>query len=111
MLPNFYSISLSARVTMVFAGPGKFGSHLKDRFGKLIRYPKFSPPMKFQVEKHVLPFHLLDYVPAPYVHDEMNFEFSYEKRLTSYEIESRCLVLQIFFPVLFVFIPASVLYV
>jgi len=72
---------------MVYVGPDKFGINLRGWFGEIIHYPQFIPKMKFVIEKHVLSFHLFDYVPTSWVHDEANFEFSYEKWLTHDEIE------------------------
>jgi len=84
-LKDFYGVSLGSWVTMVFVGASKFGIHLKDRFGRMISTPKFIPSMRFQIEKQVNPFHTFDVLPSPFVHDELNFRFSYEKRLTGDE--------------------------
>lgn len=80
-LKDFYAVSLGAWVTMVFVGMSKFGILLKDRFERRLTTPKFSPIVRFQLEKHVTPFHNFDVLPSPFVHDDSNFEFSYEKRL------------------------------
>jgi len=84
-LEDFYGVSLGSWVTMVFVGASKFGIQLKDRFGRKVSTPKFTPSMRFQLEKIVTPFHNFDVLPSPFVHDEFNFEFSYEKRLTGDE--------------------------
>jgi hypothetical protein len=84
-LKDFYGVSLGSWVTMMFVGDSKFGIHLKDRFGRKISTPKFTPTMKFQIEKLATPFHNFDVLPSPFVHDELNFEFSYEKRLSGDE--------------------------
>lgn len=42
-LKDFYNVSLGSWVTMVFVDMGKFGIHMKDRFGRKISTPKFTP--------------------------------------------------------------------
>jgi len=94
-LRDFYNICFGAWVTMVFVRPGKFGINLKDRFGKLKRYPKFTPPMKFVIEKQVLPFHQLEMILVPFVHNDVNFEHKCEKRLTQDDVDSGFLVIDV----------------
>jgi len=77
-LKDFYDVCLGSWVTMVFVGMGKFVIHLKDRFRRKISTPRFTPPMIFQLEKQVVPFHNFDVLPSPFVHDQINFENSYE---------------------------------
>lgn len=50
--------------------------------------PKFNPPVKFEIEKEAISFHAFNVAPTPFTHDETCFEFSYEKKLTSEEIDS-----------------------
>jgi hypothetical protein len=88
----FYGLRLGAWVGMVFLGNGKFAITLKDKFDKHIPYPKFTPHVKFELEKHVMPFHLPNYVPTPFTHDQENFQFPYSKKLSAHELETRWLV-------------------
>ena len=76
----------------VFVVLGKFKIRIKDRFCKLICYTRFNPPMKFLIEKNALPINVFLAVPSPFVHDLMNFQFTYEKKLTFDEIDYGCLV-------------------
>ncbi|KEH32328.1 uncharacterized protein [Medicago truncatula] len=89
----FYGLRLGAWVGMVFLGNGKFAITLKDRFDKHIPYPKFTPHVKFELEKHVMPFHLPNYVPTSFTHDQENFQFPYSKKLSAHELETRWLML------------------
>ena len=84
----FFNVRLGSWVSMVYVGRGKFGIYLKDRFGGRISTPRFNPPMKFELERQMLPFHEFDVLPSPFAHDNFNFEFSYEKRLTADDYES-----------------------
>lgn len=54
-LRDFYDINLGSWVTVVYVGLGKFGMNIKDRFGNLIRYPSFVPPMKFNIDREFMP--------------------------------------------------------
>lgn len=91
-LKDFYNVSLGSWVTMVFVDMGKFGIHMKDRFGRKISIPKFTPLMKFELGKKVLPFQKFDVLSSPFVHDDFNFEFSYEKISTFDEYDVGCVV-------------------
>lgn len=57
-----------------------------------MRCPSFSPPMKFRLDKSVVPVHLFNDVPRPFTHNEFNFQVTYEKTLTAAEIETGYLV-------------------
>jgi len=57
-----------------------------------MRIPKFNPPMKFVIERNGEPLNLFDDIPLPFAHNEFNFQLTYEKRLTSEEINSGYLV-------------------
>ncbi|XP_039683194.1 uncharacterized protein [Medicago truncatula] len=78
---------------MFFVGESKFEITLEDRFRRRMANPRFTPSMKFEIDKDMLPFLMIDDVPRPYVHDPMNFQFSYEKKLTGDEIDSGWLIL------------------
>ncbi|KEH41262.1 hypothetical protein MTR_1g047540 [Medicago truncatula] len=77
-LRDFYKLTLGSWISMVW---------------QKIRNPVFTPSMKFMIDRSWLPFQMMDAVPTPYAQDEMSFQFSYEKRLTSDEIKSGWLVL------------------
>jgi hypothetical protein len=68
-LREFYNVSLGAWVTVVFVGNGKFKIRMKDRFGKTIRYPTFSPPMKFVVDRNDVYPNMIHGFPSPFEHD------------------------------------------
>lgn len=91
-LRDFYKISLGCWVSMFFVGESKFEITLEDRFRRRMANPRFTPSMKFEIDRDMLPFLMIDAVPRPYVHDPMNFQFSYEKKLTGDEIDSGWLV-------------------
>lgn len=91
-LKDFFNVRLGSWVSMVYVGRGKFGIYLQDRFGGKIATPKFNPPMKFELERQMLPFHEFDVLPSPFAHDNFNFEFSYAKRLTTDDYESGSVV-------------------
>lgn len=57
-----------------------------------MRYPSFSPPMKFRLDKNVVPVHLFNDVPRPFTHNEFNFQVTYEKTLSAAELETGYLV-------------------
>jgi hypothetical protein len=91
-LSDFYNIPRGGWVTIVFVGDGRFNIRVQDRFGKKIRCPTFSPPMKFCVDRNAIPITLFNVVPAPFVHDELNFQHTYEKILDSFESNAGVLV-------------------
>jgi len=91
-LCDFYNILLGAWVTIVFLGDGRFNIRVRNRFGKKRRCPTFSPPMQFFVDRNVIPITLFNFVPAPFVHDEVNFQHTYEKSLDSDEMNAGVLV-------------------
>jgi hypothetical protein len=91
-LRDFYKISLGCWVSMVFVGGSKFEITLEDRWRRKMAIPRFTPSMRFEIDKDMLPFLMIDAVPRPYVHDPMNFQFSYEKKLTGCEVDSGWLV-------------------
>jgi len=45
--------------------------------------------MIFKLEKQVVPFNNFDVLPSPFVHDQINFSCSYEKKLTSEDYDGR----------------------
>jgi hypothetical protein len=67
---DFYGVVPGAWVTIVFVGNGKFAITLKDRFGRTMPSPKFTPAVKFEVEKQVLPFHVFNVVQYRVKHIE-----------------------------------------
>jgi hypothetical protein len=67
---DFYGIVPGAWVTIVFVGNGKFAITLKDRFGRTMPSPKFTPAVIFEVEKQVLPFHVFNVVQYRVKHIE-----------------------------------------
>jgi len=50
----------------------------------------------FSFKKNALTVNLYDVVPAPFMHDQMNFQMSYKKTLTSDEVNSGFLVSDLF---------------
>jgi len=93
---DFYKIGLGSWITIVFMGNGKFDIRIKNRFGKRIRYPTFTPPMEFRVEHNVVPVTPDWVVPRPFIHDEFNFQLTYEKRLHVDDVTSGFLVILFF---------------
>jgi hypothetical protein len=91
-LRDFYHLSLGDRVILVFVTNGKFNIRLRDRFGGKVRCPKFCPSMKFSLDKNGVHFHLGNVFPVPFMHDEFNFQFIYEKRIYADELHSGFLV-------------------
>jgi len=74
---------------MVSVGMDKFVIHLKDRFRRNTSISGFTPLMIFKLEKQVVPFNNFDVLPSPFVHDQINFSCSYEKKLTSEDYDGR----------------------
>lgn len=85
---DFYKVQFGAWVTIVFMGNGRFGIRIKNRFGKRIRCPTFNPPMNFRVHRNAVPVTLDWFVPRPFMHDEVNFQLTYEKKLAVADVES-----------------------
>lgn len=85
---DFYNLPLGSWVTLVFVGLVKFKISIKNRHDIKVRIPTFSPPMKFSIDKS----NLSTFAPRPFTHNEFNFQVTYEKTLTSAEIESGILV-------------------
>ncbi|KEH33753.1 hypothetical protein MTR_3g452180 [Medicago truncatula] len=95
-LRDFYKIKLGAWVTMVFVGNGRFEISLEDRVGDKIQSPIFNPPMNFVIDRSWLPFQMMDAVPTAYVHSDISFLYSYEKKLSATELDSGWMVLAFF---------------
>jgi len=55
---------------------------------------RFTPPMIFKLEKQVVPFNNFDVLPSPFVHDQINFSCSYEKKLTSEDYDGGYVVIK-----------------
>ena len=91
-LRDFYNVTLGSWVVMVFVGLGRFEITMKDRFGRKIRVPRFSPSMRFEVDRNLIHFLMNNIVPEPFEHDQFSFQFSYEKRMTGEEIDSGWMV-------------------
>jgi len=91
-LRDFYKISLGCWVSMFFVSDNKFEITLEDRFRRRMTIPRFTPSMKFEIDRDMLHFLMIDVVPRRYIHDPMNFQFSYEKKLTGDEVDSGYLV-------------------
>jgi len=85
---DFYNIHFGAWVTIVFVGAGRFNIRVSNRFGKRILHPTFNPPMRFKVHRDAIPVTLDQVVPKPFVHNEMNFQVTYEKRLCAGELDT-----------------------
>lgn len=82
---------------MMFTGNGQFGINVLDRAGRVVDPPFFIPPMKFEIEKTIVPTFVPQGVPVTteilsFHHDEMNFQISWEKVLTVYDVSSGFLV-------------------
>ena len=82
-LVDLYDIRLGAWITMNFVGLGRFTINLKDMVGWMIIYPKFDPPMRIVVERVDVNGYVPNGILPPYQHCHVNFQFSYEKRLSS----------------------------
>ena len=50
-LQDFYKLTLGSWISMVFVGYGRFEISLKDRFGRKILNPVFTPSMKFVIDR------------------------------------------------------------
>lgn len=94
-LCDFYRLKLGAWISIVFVGNGRFNIKVRNRLGKKICVPLFSPPMEFYVYRNVVPITLFNVVPAPFVHDELNFQHTYEKMLDADEMNAGILVIYI----------------
>lgn len=92
-LRDFYKLNLGAWITIVWMGNGRFDIRVKNRFGKRVRYPTFTPPMEFRVEHNPAPVVVDWFVPRPFMHDEFNFQLTYEKKLGYEDIAFGCLEL------------------
>lgn len=71
---DFYKIQFDSWITIVFMGNGRFNIRIKNRWGKRIRYPTFTPPMKFRVERNAVQVTPDWFVPRPFMNDELNFQ-------------------------------------
>lgn len=109
-LIDFYNIYFGAWVMLVFHGLGRFNIRIKNRFGKTLRYPQFNPSVNFTVEKNAIPVNMPNIVPRPFVHDEMNFQLTYEKKLEADEINAGFLVSLKFPPIFFYTLSMIVIY-
>lgn len=94
---DFYNVRLGGTIVMVFTGNGQFGINVLDRAGCVVDPPFFIPPMKFEIEKTIVPAFVPQGVPVTteilsFHHDEMNFQISWEKVLTVYDVSSGFLV-------------------
>lgn len=79
-------------MTLAFVGLSKFQIRLRDRFGKKMCVPQFTPLMKFEKDRNFLPFLHNNVVLMPFVYAQMNFQFSYRKKLDGNEVDSGWLV-------------------
>jgi hypothetical protein len=86
---DFYGIALGALVTMVYVGNSRFGIKLRDKFGVHVRCPRFTIPIKFEVDKAVI---ANNFMPLPFTHEAGDFEFCHEKLLDYDEVETGWLV-------------------
>jgi hypothetical protein len=94
---DFYNVRLGGTIVMVFTGNGQFGINVIDRAGRIINPPFFIPPMKFEIYKTIVPPFVYQGVPVTteilsFHHDEMNFQISWEKVLTKFDVTSGFLV-------------------
>jgi hypothetical protein len=89
---DFYKLQLGAWITIVWMGNGRFDIRVKNRFGKRVRCPTFTPPMEFKVERNVVPVVVDWFVPRPFSHDGYNFQLTYEKKLGCEDVMSGYLV-------------------
>lgn len=92
-LSDFYNFKLGSWVTIVFVGDGRFNIRVRNRGGRKIRCPEFSPPMQFLVDRNAIPITLFNVVPSPFSHDELNFQHTYDKKLDSDEMNDGFLVI------------------
>ena len=94
---DFYNVRLGGTIVMVFTGNGQFGINILDRAGRVVNPPFFIPPMKFEIQKTIVPAFVYQGVPVTteilsFHHDDMNFQISWEKLLTGYDVSSGFLV-------------------
>jgi hypothetical protein len=80
-LRDFYKLQLGAWITIVWMGNGRFDIRVKNKFGKRVWYPTFTPPMEYRVQHNVVPVVVDRFVPRPFLHGEFNFQLTYEKKL------------------------------
>ena len=90
---DFYNVRLGGTIVMVFTGNGQFGINILDRAGRVVNPPFFNPPMKFEIQKTIVPAFVYQGVPVTteilsFHHDDMNFQISWEKLLTGYDVSS-----------------------
>jgi len=88
---DFYNVYLGGWVIMVFIGLGQFGINVVNRLGHVVDPLYFLPPMKFEIEKSIVPPFVYDGVPITieilsFHHDDMNFQINYEKDLTKHDV-------------------------
>lgn len=82
---------------MVFTGLGQFGIDVVNRLGCVVDPPSFLPPIKFEIERSIIPPFVYDGVPITteiltFRHDEMNFQLNYKNDLTKYDVKFGFLV-------------------
>jgi len=75
---DFYGSCFGAWGTMAIVTLGKFRINLKDRVSRRISYPEFNTPIEFVVEIVCVVDYVLNCIPPPYQHGDVNFIFSYE---------------------------------
>jgi len=70
---------------MIYVGLSQIEINLKDKVGRTITNHKFDPSIKFVVEKVDVIDLVFNSILPPHQHDMVNFQFSYEKKLSPYE--------------------------
>lgn len=78
-IPDFYDVRLGGTIVMVFTGAGQFGINVINRSGRVVDPPLFIPPMKFEIEKTIVPSFAHEGVSVTseilsFHHDESNFQ-------------------------------------
>ena len=97
-LRDFYDIGLGAWFSLVFTGLGRFLIRkIKTRVKRIVTIPVFVPPMRFSIDKCVLPSNVSQPFPAcildlQFRHAPANFQLKYETNLTADDVNSGFLV-------------------
>jgi len=97
VIRDLYDVRFGGWVIMVFTGLGQFGINVVNRVGHVLDPPYFIPPMKFEIERSIVPPFVYDGVPITteilsFRHDDMNLQINCEKDLTKYDVKFGFLV-------------------
>jgi len=82
---------------MVFTGAGQLGINVINRSGHVVDPALFIPPMKFEIEKTIVPTFVYEGVLVTseilsFHHDESNFQIYRKKDLNEFDVTSGFMV-------------------